>query len=129
MTATPIPRTMHLSLMGGRDMSVIMTPPRDRRPIQTEIVEFRDDVIAHALMKEADRGGQSFFVHNRVETIDAMAAYIGRLVCNIADTLGGAASLNINLYSGFGFVGFGQCNHISLLGDTATCPVQCDRLI
>jgi transcription-repair coupling factor (superfamily II helicase) len=80
LTATPIPRTMHLALMGGRDLSVIMTPPRDRRPIQTEILEFRDDVIAHALMREADRGGQSFFVHNRVESIDAMASYLGRLV-------------------------------------------------
>ena len=80
MTATPIPRTMHLALMGGRDMSTILTPPRDRRPIQTEILEFRDDVIAHALMREADRGGQSFFVHNRVETIDSMASYLGKLV-------------------------------------------------
>ena len=80
LTATPIPRTMHLALMGGRDLSVIMTPPRDRRPIQTEILEFRDDVIAHALMREADRGGQSFFVHNRVESIDAMASYLGELV-------------------------------------------------
>lgn len=80
LTATPIPRTMHLALMGGRDLSIIMTPPRDRRPIQTEILEFRDDVIAHALMREADRGGQSFFVHNRVESIDAMASYLGRLV-------------------------------------------------
>jgi len=80
MTATPIPRTMHLALMGGRDMSTILTPPRDRRPIQTEILEFRDDVVAHALMREADRGGQSFFVHNRVETIDSMASYLGKLV-------------------------------------------------
>jgi transcription-repair coupling factor (superfamily II helicase) len=80
MTATPIPRTMHLAMMGGRDMSTILTPPRDRRPIQTEILEFRDDIISHALMREADRGGQSFFVHNRVETIDSMASYLGRLV-------------------------------------------------
>ncbi len=80
LTATPIPRTMHLSMMGGRDMSLILTPPRDRRPIQTEILEFRDDVIAHSLMREADRGGQSFFVHNRVESIDAMASYLGNLV-------------------------------------------------
>jgi transcription-repair coupling factor (superfamily II helicase) len=80
LTATPIPRTMHLALMGGRDMSTILTPPRDRRSIQTEILEFRDDVIAHSLMREADRGGQSFFVHNRVETIDAMASYLGKLV-------------------------------------------------
>jgi transcription-repair coupling factor (superfamily II helicase) len=80
MTATPIPRTMHLAMMGGRDMSTILTPPRDRRSIQTEILEFKDDIVAHALMREADRGGQSFFVHNRVETIDSMASYLGRLV-------------------------------------------------
>ncbi|MEZ4648355.1 MAG: transcription-repair coupling factor [Candidatus Eisenbacteria bacterium] len=80
LTATPIPRTMHFSLMGGRDMSLILTPPRDRLPIQTEVLEFRDDVIAHALMQEADRGGQSFFVHNRVATIDSMASHISNLV-------------------------------------------------
>ena len=80
LTATPIPRTMHFSLMGGRDMSLILTPPRDRLPIQTEVLEFRDDVIAHALMQEADRGGQSFFVHNRVATIDSMANHISNLV-------------------------------------------------
>ncbi|MBD3236475.1 MAG: transcription-repair coupling factor [Candidatus Eisenbacteria bacterium] len=80
LTATPIPRTMHMTLMGARDMSTIRTPPRDRRPIQTEIVEFREDVIAYALMREADRGGQSFFVHNRVESIDAMANFVRRMV-------------------------------------------------
>ncbi|MBD3162497.1 MAG: transcription-repair coupling factor, partial [Candidatus Eisenbacteria bacterium] len=80
LTATPIPRTLHMALSGGRDMTTINTPPRDRRPIQTEIVEFRDDVIAHALMREADRGGQAFFVHNRIESIDAMANYLAGLV-------------------------------------------------
>ena len=80
LTATPIPRTMNLSLMGARDMSTIRTPPRDRRPIQTEIGEFNDETISYALMREADRGGQSFFVHNRVESIDAMANYVRGLV-------------------------------------------------
>ena len=80
MTATPIPRTMNLALMGARDMSTIHTPPRDRRPIETEIVEFSDEIIRYALMREADRGGQSFFVHNRVESIDAMANYVRQLV-------------------------------------------------
>jgi transcription-repair coupling factor (superfamily II helicase) len=80
MTATPIPRTMNLALMGARDMSAIRTPPRDRRPIRTEIVEFGDEVIRYALMREADRGGQSFFVHNRVESIDAIANYVRSLV-------------------------------------------------
>jgi len=80
LTATPIPRTMNLALMGARDMSTIRTPPRDRRPIQTEICEFNDEIITYALMREADRGGQCFFVHNRVESIDAMANYIRGLV-------------------------------------------------
>ena len=76
LTATPIPRTLHMALPGARDMSTINTPPRDRRPIHTEIVEFDDEVIAYALLREADRGGQSFFVHNRVESIDAIANYV-----------------------------------------------------
>ncbi|MBK8230809.1 MAG: transcription-repair coupling factor [Candidatus Eisenbacteria bacterium] len=88
LTATPIPRTMHLAMMGGRDMSTILTPPADRRSIQTEIVEFRDDLITHALMREADRGGQSFFVHNRVESIDQMANYVSRLVPHLRVAVG-----------------------------------------
>jgi transcription-repair coupling factor (superfamily II helicase) len=80
LTATPIPRTLNLALMGARDMSTIRTPPRDRRPIQTEITEFNDELIAYALMREADRGGQSFFVHNRVESIDAIGNYLRGLV-------------------------------------------------
>ncbi|MBD3335034.1 MAG: transcription-repair coupling factor [Candidatus Eisenbacteria bacterium] len=80
MTATPIPRTLHMSLMGATDMSIIRTPPRNRQSVQTEIVEFREDVIAYALMREADRGGQSFLVHNRVESIDAVANYVRGIV-------------------------------------------------
>jgi transcription-repair coupling factor (superfamily II helicase) len=99
LTATPIPRTLHFALSGGRDMSTILTPPRDRRPVQTEIVEFRDDVIAQALMREADRGGQSFFVHNRIESIDAMANYIGRLVPHLRIAVGHGAMLERQLDS------------------------------
>ncbi|HEY7729018.1 MAG TPA: transcription-repair coupling factor, partial [Candidatus Eisenbacteria bacterium] len=80
LSATPIPRTLHMSLLGARDMSVMMTPPRGRYPIRTEIVEFGKEVIQDALLREADRGGQSFFVHNRVETIDSMAHYIRSIV-------------------------------------------------
>ncbi|MGE5174932.1 MAG: transcription-repair coupling factor [Hyphomicrobiales bacterium] len=80
LTATPIPRTLHMSLLGARDMSVMTTPPRGRYPIKTEIVEMSPDVVREALLREADRGGQSFFVHNRVETIDQMAHYIQGLV-------------------------------------------------
>ncbi len=79
LTATPIPRTLNMSLLGARDISAINTPPRDRLPIHTEIVEFDADLIQDALLREADRGGQSFFVHNRVQSIDAMAVFIHKL--------------------------------------------------
>jgi transcription-repair coupling factor (superfamily II helicase) len=80
LSATPIPRTLHMSLVGARDMSTIATPPRDRQPIHTEIVQFGEEVIAEALLREADRGGQSFFVHNRVQTIQEMAVYLAKIV-------------------------------------------------
>ncbi|HXF58986.1 MAG TPA: transcription-repair coupling factor, partial [Candidatus Saccharimonadales bacterium] len=80
LTATPIPRTLHMSLLGARDMSVMQTPPRGRYPIKTEIVEMNKDVIRDTLLREADRGGQSFFVHNRVESIDRIANYLQSIV-------------------------------------------------
>ncbi len=80
LTATPIPRTLHMSLLGARDMSIMTTPPRGRYPIKTEIVETGKELIQDALLREADRGGQSFFVHNRVETIDQQAHYLQTLV-------------------------------------------------
>ena len=80
LTATPIPRTLHMSLAGARDMSIMTTPPRGRYPIKTEIVEMSQEVVRDALLREADRGGQSFFVHNRVESIDRMAHYLKSIV-------------------------------------------------
>jgi len=80
MTATPIPRTLNLSLAGARDMSVIETPPRDRLPVHTEILEVDDEVITDAILREVDRGGQVFFVHNRVETIHNTALRVQKLV-------------------------------------------------
>jgi transcription-repair coupling factor (superfamily II helicase) len=80
MTATPIPRTLNLSLAGARDMSVIETPPRDRLPVHTEILEFDDEVIADAVLREIDRDGQVFYVHNRVETIHNAALALQKLV-------------------------------------------------
>jgi transcription-repair coupling factor (superfamily II helicase) len=80
MTATPIPRTLNLSLAGARDMSVIETPPRDRLPVHTEICEVDDELVTDAILREVDRGGQVFFVHNRVETIHNMALRVQRLV-------------------------------------------------
>jgi transcription-repair coupling factor (superfamily II helicase) len=80
MSATPIPRTLNISLAGLRDMSVIETPPRDRLAIQTHVVQFSENVIRSAIELELQRGGQVFFVHNRVETINAVAELINRLV-------------------------------------------------
>jgi transcription-repair coupling factor (superfamily II helicase) len=88
LTATPIPRTLNLSLAGARDMSVIETPPRDRLPVHTEIVETDDEVVTDAILREIDRGGQVFFVHNRVETIHHAALYLQRLVPQIRLAVG-----------------------------------------
>jgi len=80
LTATPIPRTMQLSLMGIRDMSVINTPPKYRLPVQTEVARLDEELIADAILKEVDRGGQVYFVYNRVESIDSMYRYLKRIV-------------------------------------------------
>ena len=80
MTATPIPRTLNMSLVGIRDMSVIETPPKDRLAIQTNVVKFDSNVIVRALRAEIARGGQIYFVHNRVESIYSMGNLIQRLV-------------------------------------------------
>ena len=88
LTATPIPRTMHMALLGVRDMSVIETPPPGRLPIETEIVEWKDEMIAGALLREIDRGGQAFFVHNRVETIDSVTAHLARLLPQVRFAVG-----------------------------------------
>ena len=80
MTATPIPRTLNMSLVGIRDMSVIETPPKDRLAIQTNVVKFDSNVIVRAIRQEMERGGQVFFVHNRVESIYSMGNLLQRLV-------------------------------------------------
>lgn len=80
MTATPIPRTLQLSLLGLRDISVIKTPPRERLPIKTFLAEFDDSLIKEAIEKELGRGGQVFFIHNRVKGIERMADHIRKLV-------------------------------------------------
>ncbi|HUX67532.1 MAG TPA: transcription-repair coupling factor [Terriglobales bacterium] len=80
MSATPIPRTLNMSLAGLRDMSVIETPPRDRLAIQTVVAEWNESLIAVAIQQELARGGQAYFVHNRVDTIWEVAALIQRLV-------------------------------------------------
>lgn len=80
LTATPIPRTLNMSLIGMRDMSVIETPPRDRLAIHTQVVQFSEGVIKSAIETELARNGQVFFLHNRVQTIETIAAHIKRIV-------------------------------------------------
>ena len=80
LTATPIPRTLHFSLMGARDLSIIATPPPNRQPVSTELHTYGEEVIRDAVMREMKRGGQVFFVHNRVNDIDGIANVIFRMV-------------------------------------------------
>ena len=80
MTATPIPRTLSMAVSGLRDISVIDTPPRNRLPIHTEILPFDDERIRDAVLREVDRGGQVFFVHNRVQSIEVMEGFLRRLL-------------------------------------------------
>jgi len=80
LSATPIPRTLHMSLVGIRDMSNMVTPPEDRLPIRTYVMESDDHIIREAIMRELERGGQVFFVHNRVYNIEMVADRIRKLV-------------------------------------------------
>lgn len=80
MSATPIPRTMQMSYLGIRDLSIIETPPIDRLAIQTTICQFDDEVIKEAIKRELSRGGQIYFVHNKVQNINTMADYLRSLV-------------------------------------------------
>ena len=80
LTATPIPRTLHMSLVGMRDISLIETPPQDRYPIRTHVMEYNEEVIKGAIQRELDRQGQIYFVYNRVETIERMAGYLQNLL-------------------------------------------------
>ena len=80
LTATPIPRTLHLALAGLRDMTLMQTPPRDRSPVLTFVEPWDDGLIDEGISRELDRGGQVFFVHNRIETIEAIADHVRRIV-------------------------------------------------
>jgi transcription-repair coupling factor (superfamily II helicase) len=80
LTATPIPRTLHMALSGLRDMSVINTPPADRVPIRTNLIHFEHELIEEAVLRELNRGGQVFFVHNRVHNIDPVARRLREIV-------------------------------------------------
>ncbi len=80
LTATPIPRTLHMSMAGMRDLSVIETAPIDRLAIRTYVTRFDDELLRQAILRELSRGGQVYFIHNRVQTIDAMAEQLKELV-------------------------------------------------
>ncbi len=80
LTATPIPRTLHMSLTGVRDLSTIDTPPEERLPIKTFVGDFDETLVRQAILREVDRNGQIFFVHNRVQGIEQIAAKLGKIV-------------------------------------------------
>ncbi len=80
MTATPIPRTLHMALMGARDLSNIDTPPANRLPVHTEIMHWDDEKLRYIITREIQRGGQIYFVHNRVQTIGAIKEALGQIV-------------------------------------------------
>ncbi|MBN1560080.1 transcription-repair coupling factor [candidate division KSB1 bacterium] len=86
LSATPIPRTMHLALMGAKDMSIINSPPHNRLAIKTEVSRFDRELVREAILREMDRGGQVFFVHNRVQSIHGVSALLNEIVpeANIA---------------------------------------------
>ncbi len=88
LTATPIPRTLQFSLMGARDLSIINTPPPNRQPILTEIIQFNEEAIRDAVAYEVSRGGQVYFVHNRLQNIKEVAGMISRLCPGIRIAIG-----------------------------------------
>jgi transcription-repair coupling factor (superfamily II helicase) len=88
LSATPIPRTLNLALAGVRDLSVIETPPEDRLPIQTRVAEASAGLVRDAVLRELDRGGQVFFVHNRIETIEAQAEQLRKMLPGVRIVVG-----------------------------------------
>lgn len=83
LSATPIPRTLHMSLLKIRDMSVLKTAPHNRQPIETFIQEYSEDLIAKAITREVERGGQVFYLHNRVESLESVQIFLKRLIPDI----------------------------------------------
>ena len=84
MTATPIPRTLHMALLGIRDLSVINTPPEGRFPVQTYVMEYSDELVVSAVRRELDRDGQVYVIYNRVQGIDALASRLRRLLPGVS---------------------------------------------
>jgi len=88
MSATPVPRTLQLSLAGVRDLSVIETPPKDRMAVETAVVPYHGEVVREAIEYEIERGGQVYYVHNRVESIEGIQSYLKELVPGVRITVG-----------------------------------------
>jgi transcription-repair coupling factor (superfamily II helicase) len=88
MSATPVPRTLQLSLAGVRELSVIETPPRDRMAVETVVLPFQEELVREAIEHERQRGGQTYYVHNRVEEIEVMAGWLRELVPGLTITVG-----------------------------------------
>lgn len=88
LSATPIPRTLHLALVNGRDMSVIETPPEDRLPVETFVAEYDDNMVKEAIERELRRGGQIFYIHNRIENLPAIELRLHRLVPGMRIVIG-----------------------------------------
>lgn len=80
LSATPIPRTLHMSLLKIRDMSLLTTPPRNRLPIETHILEYNEDVLRESVRRELSRGGQVYYLHNRIESLSQVSAYLAGLI-------------------------------------------------
>ncbi|MDR2642330.1 MAG: transcription-repair coupling factor [Planctomycetaceae bacterium] len=90
MTATPIPRTLHFSLLGIREISNLETPPEDRLPVETHVIRFDEDIIRMAVLRELNRGGQIFFVHNRIADLDDIAKRLQRIIPEVCIEIGHA---------------------------------------
>src|SRR5437016_3776196 len=118
MSATPIPRTLHMSLVGLRDMSVIETPPKDRMAIQTVVASWDDKLIQSALEQELDRGGQVYFVHNRVESIWEIAAKLQALLptARVIVGHGQMSEGELELRGAGNLLGGEQSGHIEAIG-------------
>ena len=84
MTATPIPRTLNLSLSGMKDLSIMATPPENRVPINTTVLEWSDEIIKEAITREVSRGGQVYFIHNEVKTVTEIEKKIRRILPEIS---------------------------------------------
>ena len=80
LTATPIPRTLHMSMLGIRDLSVIETPPTNRYPVQTFVLETNPTIIRDAVLREMDRGGQAYYLYNKVDTIEQKVSELKELI-------------------------------------------------